>query len=44
MANNNDLEKRLWQAADQLWANSSRVKIGAPLSEYRISAIHFFAN
>ena len=23
MANNNDLEKRLWQAADQLWANSS---------------------
>lgn len=23
MANNNDLEKRLWEAADQLWANSS---------------------
>ena len=23
MANNNDLEKRLWQVADQLWANSS---------------------
>jgi len=23
MANNNDLEKRLWETADQLWANSS---------------------
>ncbi len=23
MVNNNDLEKRLWEAADQLWANSS---------------------
>jgi len=23
MANNSDLEKRLWEAADQLWANSS---------------------
>ena len=23
MANKNDFEKRLWEAADQLWANSS---------------------